>query len=153
GYFALGTVLRMFGRLAEARSVLEKGLELQPARAVLHRALAEVKRFSPGDPQVAVMEALARESASLPPSQRVELHFALGKAYGDIDQPERAFEHLAAGNDLKRRGVAYDEAVTREGFRRIEAAFTPELLRRKQGMGGPSAVPIFIFGMPRSGTS
>ena len=153
GYFALGTVLRMFGRLTEARSVLEKGLELQPARADLHRALAEVKRFSPGDPQVAVMEALATKSASLAPSQRIELHFALGKAYGDIDQPERAFEHFVAGNDLKRREVAYDEAVTREGFRRIEAAFTPELLRQKHGMGDPSAVPIFIFGMPRSGTS
>jgi Flp pilus assembly protein TadD len=153
GYFALGHALRMLGRLAEARQVLEQGLELAPARADLHRALADVKQFTPGDPQLAAMEKLAREQTSLPPPQRVELHFALAKAYADIDQPGRAFEQLISGNGLKRRGVTYDEAVTREGFRRIEAAFTPELLRQRQGMGDPSALPIFVFGMPRSGTT
>jgi tetratricopeptide (TPR) repeat protein len=153
GYFALGTVLRMLGRFAEARSVLEKGLELSPARADLHRALAEVKRFAPGDRQLAVMETLAHAKDTLAPPQLIQLHFALAKAYADIDQPARAFEHLIAGNGLKRREVAYDEAAVREGFRRIEAAVTPELLRQKQGMGEPSAVPIFIVGMPRSGTT
>jgi Flp pilus assembly protein TadD len=153
GYLALGTALRTLGRLAEARSVLEKGLELSPARADLHRALAEIKRFAPGDQQLAVMETLVREQASLPPPQRVQLHFALAKAYADIDQPERAFEQLVAGNGLKRREVIYDEAAIHNRLQRIEAAFTPELLEQKRGMGDPSAVPIFIFGMPRSGTT
>jgi tetratricopeptide (TPR) repeat protein len=153
GYFALGHVLRMLGRLAQAREVLEKGLELSPARADLHRALADVKQFAPGDPQLAAMEKLVHGEALLAPPQRIELHFALAKAYTDIDEPQRAFAHLVAGNGLKRRQVVYDEAVTREGFRRIEAAFTPELLRQRQGMGDHSAVPIFVFGMPRSGTT
>src|SRR5262249_20430381 len=139
------------GRFAEARSVLEKGLELSPARADLHRALAEVKRFVPDDRQLAVMETLAQ--GALAPPQLIQLHFALAKAYADINQPARAFAQLIEGNGLKRREVAYDEAAVRTGFRRIEAAFTPELMRQKQGMGEPSAVPIFIVGMPRSGTT
>jgi tetratricopeptide (TPR) repeat protein len=153
GYFALGHTLRMLGRLAEARQVLEKGLDLSPARTDLHRALADVKQFTRGDPQLAAMEKLAGEKASLRAPQRIELHFALAKAYADIDEPEQAFAHLVEGNGLKRREVIYNEAVTGEGFRRVEAAFTPELLRQKQGMGDPSAVPIFVFGMPRSGTT
>jgi len=153
GYFALGTALRMLGRLTQSRSVLEKGLEVSPARADLHRALAEIKRFVPGDRQLALMEELASAPASLAPPQRVQLHFALAKAYADIDRPERAFEHLIEGNSLKRREVAFDEAETHEGLRRIEAAFTPELLRQKQGRGHPSPVPVFVFGMPRSGTT
>jgi tetratricopeptide (TPR) repeat protein len=153
GYLALGTALRMLGRLAQARSILEQGLELSPARADLHRALADMKQFVPGDPQLARMEELACAPAALAPPQRVQLHFALAKAYADIDQPERAFAQLVAGNGLKRREVPYDEAGTHEGLRRIEAAFTAELLRQKQGMGEPSAAPIFIIGMPRSGTT
>jgi tetratricopeptide (TPR) repeat protein len=153
GYFALGHALRMLGRLSEARQALEKGLDLSPARTDLHRALADVKRFARGDPQLAAMQRLVREKDSLPAPQRIELHFALAKAYADIDEPEQAFAHLIEGNGLKRRQVIYNEAVTREGFRRVEAAFTLELLRQKQGMGDPSAVPIFVFGMPRSGTT
>ncbi len=153
GYLALANALRTLGRTAELRSVLEKGLELSPARGDLHRALAETKRFAPGDPQLAAMEKLARAQVSLPTSQRAALHFALAKAYADIDQPERAFEHLIEGNGLKRREVAYNEAAALDGFRRIEAVFTPDLLRQKQAMGDSSAVPIFIFGMPRSGTT
>jgi tetratricopeptide (TPR) repeat protein len=153
GYFALGHALRMLGRLAEVRQALERGLDLSPARTDLHRALADVKQFAPGDPQLAAMEKLAGEKASLRAPQRIELHFALAKAYADIDEPEQAFAQLIEGNGLKRHEVIYNEAVTREGFQRVEAAFTPELLRQKRGMGDPSAVPIFVFGMPRSGTT
>ena len=153
GYFALANALRTLGHTAELRSALETGLKLAPARADLHRALAETKRFAGGDPQLAIMEKLAREETSLPVPQRIQLHFALAKAYADIDQPDRAFRHLLAGNGLKRREVVYNEAATLDGFRRIEAVFTPELLRQKQGAGDPSAIPIFIFGMPRSGTT
>jgi tetratricopeptide (TPR) repeat protein len=153
GYFALGHALRMLGQLAEARQALERGLDLSPARTDLHRALADVKQFAPGDPQLAAMEKLAGEKASLRAPQRIELHFALAKAYADIDEPEQAFAQLIEGNGLKRHEVIYNEAVTREGFQRVEAAFTPELLRQKRGMGDPSAVPIFVFGMPRSGTT
>jgi tetratricopeptide (TPR) repeat protein len=153
GYFALGHALRMLGRLAEARQALEKGLGLSPARTDLHHALADVKRFAPGDPQLAIMEKLACEEAPLAAPQRIELHFGLAKAYADIDQPERAFAHLIAGNGLKRRTIAYVEAAPLAGFQRVEAAFTPALLRQKQRTGDLSAVPIFVFGMPRSGTT
>ena len=81
------------------------------------------------------------------------LHFALGKAYGDLEDHERSFRHLIEGNALKRQQTPYDEAAVRDLFGRIRAVFTPELIREKRGLGDPSPVPVFIIGMPRSGTS
>ncbi len=99
------------------------------------------------------MEALAGELETLPPSERIYLHFALAKAYEDCDEPERSFRHLCAGNALKRPSVDYDEAVILAGFDRLRAVFTPALMRDHAGRGDPTTTPVFIVGMPRSGTT
>jgi hypothetical protein len=86
-------------------------------------------------------------------TERMQLHFALGKAYADLRDHDRSFEHLLRGNALKRAIASYDEAGTLSLFDRIEAIFTPELVAAKSGFGDPSPVPIFVLGMPRSGTT
>ena len=91
--------------------------------------------------------------ASLPMEDRRDLHFALGKAYADLDQRERSFHHLLEGNALKRREFVYDEAETLGFLDRIRTVFTAELMHSKRGLGDASMVPIFIVGMPRSGTT
>lgn len=105
------------------------------------------------DPQLAIMEDLAQHSGSLSANDQVELHFALAKAYGDIGRHGAAFEHLAAGNRLKRKLLAYDEAAQLALLRNIGDVFTPELIGARQGLGHPSTLPVFIVGMPRSGTT
>ena len=99
------------------------------------------------------MEGLARDLACLSEEEQIALHFALGKAYADLEQHQRSFSHLRAGNALKRRRVSYDEARTFGVFDRIRASFSPALMRAKGGAGDPSQVPIFVVGMPRSGTT
>ncbi len=83
----------------------------------------------------------------------MELHFALGKAHADIGSHDSAFRHFAAANALKRRQIEYDEAARLGFFERIIAAFTPDTMRRLAGCGDPSTLPIFVVGMPRSGTT
>jgi tetratricopeptide (TPR) repeat protein len=148
-----GNVLQTLGRLDEARQAFERAVALAPKRAELYRGVAEIKRFVPGDPHLAAMEELARDAGSLTESQRTELHFALGKAYGDVEQHELAFQHLQQGNALKRKQVRYDEQATVQRLREIAAAFPAELIRRNAGLGDPSADSVFIIGMPRSGTT
>jgi len=99
------------------------------------------------------MQRLAEAIESLPGSAQQELHFALGKAYADLQQYELSFRHLVTANALKRRETAYNEPEMLRSFDRIRAVFTPELLKAKRGLGDPSTVPIFIVGMPRSGTT
>jgi hypothetical protein len=81
------------------------------------------------------------------------LHFGLAKAYDDIGERERGFAHLLRGNSAKRCQIEYDEAATLSAFDRIAEVFTPELLATRQNLGDPSPTPVFIVGMPRSGTT
>jgi hypothetical protein len=83
----------------------------------------------------------------------MDLHFALGKAHADIGRHDSAFRHLEAANMIKRGQTGYDEAATLGQFERIAEAFTPEVMRRLAGCGDPSSLPVFIVGMPRSGTT
>ena len=99
------------------------------------------------------MEDLAKDMSALAVEQQIELHFALGKASADLAQYERSFEHYRQGNTLKRPRIDYDETATLDMFPHIEEVFSAELIRRTEGLGDPSAVPILIVGMPRSGTT
>ena len=148
-----GTVLNTFGRIKEARQVLEKAVELAPRKAQFLCSLAESKRFVDGDPHFTLVEALARDMESLPEEDQIYLHFALGKVYADLGQHERSFSHLIEGNALKRKQIVYDEAAVLAQLKRIQQLFTAEAMRKGRGFGDPSTVPVFIIGMPRSGTT
>jgi Flp pilus assembly protein TadD len=152
-YNNLAALLKQRGRPAEARRVLEQALQLLRRHALHLLSLSEVTHFSAGDPHLTAMEELARDSASLPVKQQIELHFALGKAYQDVGRREDSFRQLIAGNALKRRQITYDEAATLAAFEPIRAVFTPELMRGLHNVGERSAVPLFVVGMPRSGTT
>jgi tetratricopeptide (TPR) repeat protein len=152
-HHSLGNALRAIGRLAQSRAALERAVAVAPMRADFYRSLAEIKQFAAGDPHLAAMERLARDMDSLSDGHRIELHFALGKAYADLEQHERAFHHLLEGNALHRRHITYDEQGMLDLFRRIEAAFTADLIRDKGRKGESSQAPVFIVGMPRSGTT
>ena len=99
------------------------------------------------------MEALAAKTDGLSKTDRMQLDFALGKAYADLKDHDRSFRHLLAGNAAKRATIAYDEQAAFALFDRIESLFTPDLIAAKSGGGDPSPMPIFIIGMPRSGTT
>ena len=149
----LGSALRMLGRFDEARHSTETAVRLEPKRVEFYASLAESKRFAADDPHLAAMEALALNPASLSGEEQMQLHFALGKVLADLGRHKESFGHLIAGNAIKRRQTAYDETAVLAAFDRIRAVFTPELMRAKAGQGDPSRAPVFIFGMPRSGTT
>jgi tetratricopeptide (TPR) repeat protein len=145
--------LHVLGRMDEARSLAERAISLQPDQSAAYVMLAQTKRFAAGDPAIAKMEALLSDSDHLPEEKRGSLHTALGKAYDDISEFEHAFPHFAAGNEIKRRHHSYDEERELTGIARIIDIFTPELMQSKAAQGHTSARPIFVVGMPRSGTT
>jgi tetratricopeptide (TPR) repeat protein len=149
----IGHALRTLGRLDESQRAFESAVALAPDKPEFLRSLAEGKTFQPGDPHLAMLEGLARNIDRLSEHDRIELHFALAKAYGDLGRHADAFRHMLDGNALRRRQIAYDEPGTLALFERIRSVFTPELLRRHAGGGDPSMQPVFVFGMPRSGST
>jgi tetratricopeptide (TPR) repeat protein len=149
----LGNALLGEGELEAAQRSYETAIRLAPRSGRHHRALLNTRRVATDDRHLAAMQKLAREMSSLPVTEQTELHFALGKAYADVGQSARSFRHLLQGNALKRRELGYDEAATLDMLHRIRAVFTPDLLRTRSGVGDPSTAPVFIIGMPRSGTT
>lgn len=153
GHANLANVLKELGRLDEARAAYEAALSSNPQMVSAYFGLADLHRFTPGDPVLAAMERLAERIEALDAQEQMQLDFALGKASADLALHERSFRHLLRGNGTKRRQIDYDENRMHGLFDRIRGVFTSELLRSKQGAGDPSAVPVLIVGMPRSGTT
>ena len=152
-HFGIGTLMTQLGRIADAQRAFERAIALSAKCPAYHRALAETERFGEGDPRMAALLELTQDEDDFPDDQKAELNFALAKAYDDLKRYEPAFEHLQKGNAIKRRLIVYDEAMVMDMFREITAAFTHASMLEKRGAGHPSEVPVFIVGMPRSGTT
>ena len=152
-YYFLSIALRELGQFDEAQHASERALELEPKNGRYYRQLFYGKRVIAGDRRLAAAETLAEDMASLPMEDQRELHFALGKAYEDLEQRERSFRHRLEGNALKRRESVYREPEMLGFLDRIRTVFTAELMHSKRNLGNPSIVPTFIVGMPRSGTT
>ncbi|MGJ4943596.1 tetratricopeptide repeat protein [Bradyrhizobium sp. HKCCYLS1011] len=152
-YNNMGNVLKELGQLGEAEHAYLEALRLDPTVAGVYVNLADSKRFRAGDPHLAAMEAIAAQSDGLSKTDRMQIDFALGKAYADLQDYPRSFQHLRAGNAAKRATISYDEKATFALFDDIERVFSLDMIKAKTGGGDPSQSPIFVVGMPRSGTT
>jgi tetratricopeptide (TPR) repeat protein len=148
-----GRALRVLGRVDESIASFEKATALAPRNPTGYLELARTKRLTEADSCFVEMLKLARNLQALPEGEQIELHFALAKAFDDIGNREEAFWHLLEGNTKKREQLTYDEGVMLLQIERTRAAFSLELMRAKQGLGEPAPVPVFIIGLPRSGTT
>ena len=152
-YNNLGNAYKDMGRLVEAERAYETAIAFAPNTAVYYRHLIETRQVNAGDKYYEMAERLAQDLATLPAKDQLELHFALGKASADLGQYASAFRHFVQGNALKRRGIDYDESAVLDAFERIKQVFSPAMLHSRKGLGDSSAAPVFIVGMPRSGTT
>jgi tetratricopeptide (TPR) repeat protein len=148
-----GLALFQLGRFERGEAEIETAIELAPENLQFTYNLALSKQFRAGDPTLRAMESVARESSALDAKQRINLHFALGKAFADVKDWARSFHHLTQGNAAKRKETDYDEAQALGLLGRTGSIYTRELMRRGDGCGGASPGPIFIVGMPRSGST
>ena len=137
---------------AGAADNYRKVLEIAPHNGEAWWSLANLKTFRFTDEDVASMEA-AMQSDALGEDDRFRLHFALGKALEDRGRDEEAFDHYRRGNAIRSMQARYYPAVTTELVERTERLFTKEFLDQREGWGEPASDPIFIVGMPRSGST
>jgi cytochrome c-type biogenesis protein CcmH/NrfG len=149
----LALILKEKGRLDEAIHAEKRAIRLAPRNTSYYEHLGVLRPFTAGDRYIRALEDMAADGASLGATERVHLHFALAKAYDDTGRFENAFVQLSAGNRLKRQQTAYDEAATLGRMDRTRDLFTPDFMKARQGSGDPSPLPVFIVGMPRSGTT
>jgi tetratricopeptide (TPR) repeat protein len=147
-----GVTLLELGRGGEAADAFTAAIALEPGKARHFYNLTLTRRLSPSDPHWRALEGLAQA----PPAdldERIHLGFARARALEAAGEAERGFRQLIEANALKRSATPYEESETLAGLARVAAALTPEALRARAGAGASSPLPIFIVGMPRSGTT
>lgn len=148
-----GLLLFELGRFDEAIQAVEQAIRLSPGAARFYYHLAELGGLGPGDPRIEALEAVAAARDASPPSDPMLAHFALGAVRDRTGDAAAAFEHWRQGNALRRAQVAYDEPAALAWLDAVRAAFPAEAIHPVRGArpGGPT--PVFIVGMPRSGST
>jgi len=141
------------GEKDSARAELEKVLELFPASASAWLSLSDLKRFKSPDADIARMERLISPGAAPSLQDAMAVRFALGKAWMDLGEADKAFDHLDEGNRLMRATFDYDRAETSRWVASIAKTYDRAALKKLSGGGAPSESPVFVLGMPRSGTT
>lgn len=151
-YALLGSRLQEQGDFAEAEASLQKSIELQPTQGFAYYVLAHNRKMREDDrTEIARMEA-ASLSPSLTLEERQYVHFALGKAFDDLRDYEKAIRHF----DLAHEETESSPVPIRQHsnvVHRYNQLFSKQTLERFAEVANPSDAPIFIFGMPRSGTT
>ena len=152
-HVSAGNVLRVAGDRAGSEREYRKALELDPASGEAWWALSNLKNFRFSDEDLEQMEAaLHRDSTSI--HNAAPLHFALGKAREDRELFDQAFTHFAAGNRIQKQASGFDSTIFEQEIDRLISVFGADLLERSLGAADANgASPIFIVGMPRTGST
>ena len=152
-YNNMGNCLQSLGRFNESHEAYRRAIEAAPQVPLYYRNFVQSKRLGADDPVFAALEQLVGEAASLTPANQAEIHFAYGQALSDLGRNDASFDHFLKGNALYRAGVRYDEAASLGLFAHLPELLTSEVLAARRGQGDASDAPIFIVGMPRSGST
>ena len=147
-----GHALRAAGRNLEAIEAYRKSAELAPHFSEVWFSLANLKtfRFSAADINTMRTQAARPEQRA---EARIQFEFALGKAQEDEGEFGASFEHYSRGNALRRAGIRYDPAAITHFVERNEALYTKDFFAARGGAGCQARDPIFILGLPRSGST
>ncbi|PRC94063.1 tetratricopeptide repeat-containing sulfotransferase family protein [Solimicrobium silvestre] len=160
----LGIALKTAGRLEEAKLSLEKAMSINPEFLEPYVGIASLKTYRENDPQIALLEKQLATVHELKPEAQIRFWFAIGKMYEDLGRFDASFSAYEKGNRLKFSSVTWDEEKEIAFIDRIKKLFTKVFFDRSDALAdmtnrqptsniASERTPIFILGMPRSGTS
>ena len=152
-YNNLGNILKDLGRFEEAETSYKQAIMLNSDHGEAHRHITTLKKFTTKDEQYLKMrDSYTKESLS--EEQLCHINFGLAKAYEDLGDFEQAYSHYSEGNALRKKILKYDINQDLENFKRIKSNYT-EITQNslEPARLSKNLVPIFIVGMPRSGTT
>lgn len=148
-----GRLQMELGKMTEAEQSFTQALALDPESIAPRLSLTQVKKAKEGDENFTALVALEKTIGDMAETKAMSLHFALGKAYEDVKRYDDAFPHYAEGCRLKRKRIQYSPENTTLVMKNICATFTRDRIESLRGAGSAADTPIFVLGMPRSGTT
>ena len=151
-WLSYGHSLKTAGHQKDCVTTYRKSIELAPQLGEAYWSLANLKTFRFDSTEIEAMKAQLDRS-DLGQEDRFHFHFALGKALEDAGDYAESYEHYRRGNELRRAVIHYDADETTAHVRRSKALFTPTFFAQRAGCGHSVPDPIFIVGLPRSGST
>lgn len=151
-WMSYGHALKTAGRQAECVATYRRAIDLAPHLGEAYWSLANLKTFRFGAEDVAAMRSQLQRQ-DLGDEDRLHFHFSLGKALEDARDYPASFEHYQQGNQLRRAVISYDADENSRHVQRSKALLTPEFFAARAGSGSTAPDPIFIVGLPRSGST
>ena len=152
-YNNLATNLEQQGKLKDAQMNYEKAILMNPSLTNAYRQLTLIKKFHEYDNTYHIIQKIYLDK-NISDEQRCHINFALAKIYEDLKNFEKAFQHLSEGNAIQKKLLKYNIKKDLELFDQVKLSFqkirrnTPKIKKNKNEL-----TPIFIIGMPRSGTT
>jgi len=148
----IGHLHKTLGQRRECEAAYRLCLELDPKFGEAYWSLADLKTYEFSEAEIGAMQALLQGEGGDDDDQ-AQLHFALGRAFEHQKNYSRAFEHYAIGNARRRKTAPFDIDRFENKTRRVMATFDATFFSRRAATGCADAAPIFIVGLPRSGST
>ncbi len=151
-HFNIGVCLQSEGRFEEAVEAHERALALRPGLSEARYNLALIQQRQIGGGEAAGLQARLEQS-DLADRERINIHFVLGNMFEMEGEVDIAFDHYRHGNDLKSRTLNFSAARYVDFVDRLIATCNADFFAARKDSGVASGLPVFIVGMPRSGTT
>jgi tetratricopeptide (TPR) repeat protein len=149
---SIGHVHKTLGHRRESEDAYKACLLLDPSFGEAYWSLADLKNYFFSDAEIAAMQALLKGEGGEDADQ-AQLHFALGRAFEHRKNYAAAFEHYASGNRRRRKTVPFDIEMFENKTGRVRDCFDVGFFSQRAGTGIPDPSPIFVVGLPRSGST
>ncbi len=148
----LGHVLKTVGEHDEGVQAYRAAIEQRPGFAEAYWSLANLKTFRFTDDDIVNMKSQL-EKIEMDNEAKAHFCFSLAKAYEDRKEFDQAFDYYRQANQTNRMLIAYDPVQTEVMHGQLIDVFNKDFLNAKAGLGNPDPAPIFILGLPRSGST
>jgi tetratricopeptide (TPR) repeat protein len=155
GYYWLGVLFQTMGSFVRATNYLQQASRLDSEFAFTWYRLSLDRNFQPADAQLEMLEQLCARwiNSDKNDDQLIALAFSLARFQEQRGNRAQAFRHFQQGNNLKARKNHFDKTLHESQVDRVIAIFNAEFFRQRHDWGNHSTLPIFVIGMPRSGTT
>lgn len=152
-HHAKGVLLEQMGERERAALSFKLAIKAEPRMTFAHYQLAQIKGRYCTDEELATMQALWEERANMTPPARMYLAFGLARAYEHREEYDETFAYIAQGNRLKSEDSPYDDDHASKFMNGLVDCAAEPIASLQQELGCPDKRPVFVLGMPRSGTS
>jgi tetratricopeptide (TPR) repeat protein len=149
---SIGHLHKTLGNRSECEAAYKTCLNLDPSFGEAYWSLADLKNYVFSDAEIAAMQALLKGDGGEDVDQ-AQLHFALGRAFEHKRDYATAFAHYSTGNRRRRKTISFDIKIFEDKTRRVRECFDATFFAERANSGYRDPAPIFIVGLPRSGST